>query len=135
MPKQLEITADLMVQNSAGELKINNDPNGDLVLSFSNKKTFDNFLKSKLPIEANTSSLNKFNDTLREQQQPVIVRVKGEDWLVLGRDSKPQIKYLKVAPSYVTSTYSTKSISFVVGSVIGGILGGVLLYSLFKTRD
>ena len=135
MPKQLKVIADLTVQNSAGELKINNDPNGDLVLSFSNKKTFDNFLKSELPMDTSTSSLNKLNDTLREQRQPVVVRVKGEDWLVLGRDGKPKIKYLKVASSYVTSTYSTKDISFVVGSVIGGILGGVLLYSLFKTRD
>ena len=135
MPKQLEVTANLTVQNSAGELKINNDPNGDLVLSFSNKKTFDNFLKSEFPVDTSTSSLNKLNNTLREQQQPVVVRVKGEDWLILGRDSKPKIKYLKVAPSYVTSTYSTKSISFVIGSVVGGVLGGILLYSLFKTRD
>lgn len=135
MPKQLKVTADLIVQNSAGELKINNDPNGDLVLSFSNKKTFDNFLKSEFPVDTSASSLNKLNDTFREQQQPIIVRVNGEDWLVLGRDSKPKIKYLKVVPSYVASAYSTKSISLVAGSIIGGILGGVFLYSLFKKQD
>jgi len=131
MAKPVKVFADLSIKNSAGDIKVKNDSDGSLVFDFPNAKSFNNFANIPLPFKPSLQALNKTNATLLEQRQPVVFRIDQEDWLVLGRDQKPLIKYLKLAPVYLRKNLSWKTALYVAG----GSLGAVLAYLAIKKRN
>lgn len=132
MSSTLQITADLTLHHESGDVKVQHDHEGNLVVRFPNSKTFNVFLKSRLPSGKSTGQiLRKYNTSLYEHHQPVILRVRNEDWIVLGRSEKPEIKYAKVAVPYLAHAFSWKPVIYAIGSGITT----ALLYLFFKKRN
>lgn len=131
MPKTLQVIADLTLHHENGDVKINNDDEGNVVVHFPDNKTFNLLLETKLPVKPEAEVIRKANAVLYEQHQPIIVRVNNEDWMVLGRSKKPEIKYGKVAVPYLTKSFSWKTAFYVVGSS----LSAALIYLFIKKRN
>ena len=133
MAKPIKIIADLSIQNRAGEIKVTNDENGSLLIDFPNKNSINTITDIPLPfpIRSGVQAIAKTNAALLEQRQPVIVRVDHEEWLVLGRDEKPLVKYLKLAPVYLKRYPNIKIALY----MIGGGIGALLTYLIVKKRN
>lgn len=131
MAKPVKIIADLSIQSSAGEIKVKNDEDGSLVFDFPTPKSFNNFAELPIPFKPSFQAIGKTNAALLEQRQPVIVRVNQEDWLVLGRDSKPTLKYLKLAPVYLKKQLTWKTALYIAG----GSLSAAIAYFAIKKRN
>ncbi|MGB3848594.1 MAG: hypothetical protein WA958_01405 [Tunicatimonas sp.] len=134
MAKTIDITADLTIELDGDKVKVTNDSDGDLVINFPSKQTLGKFLKTRFALSTDFSSLNRVNKLLRKEQQPVILRVNYEDWVVLGRYDNPVIKYAKLAPLLLDNTFSDRKDWYVLAGVLGGSVLAVLLYRLIKTR-
>lgn len=132
MSSTLQITADLTLHHESGDVKVQHDHEGNLVAHFPNRKTFNALLKSRLPSGKSAGQvLRKYNTSLYKHHQPVILRVRDEDWIVLGRSEKPEVKYTKVAVPYLAHTFSWKPAIYAVGSGIST----ALLYLFIKKRS
>jgi len=123
MAKPVKVFADLSIQSKAGEIKVQNEQDGSLVLDFPNRQSFNSFTQIPLPFKPSLKAIGKTNAALLEQRQPVIVRVAHEDWIVLGRNSKAAIKYFKIAPSYLKQQLTWKTALYVAGGLLGVLLG------------
>lgn len=130
MAKPVKITADLSIHHDAGEIKVTNDGQGSLVFDFPNRQSFNSFTEIALPFKPSLKALEKTNAALLEQRQPVIVKVNQKEWLVLGRDSKASVRYLKFVPSYLKSRFSLKTVLY----VLAGGAGAILTYIFIKRR-
>ncbi len=131
MTKRLQVTANLVLQHKHNEIKIQNDHEGSLIVQFPDNTSFNNFLKTKLPFKPNNKTIAKANTTLYEKGQPVIIKVKNEDWMVLGRSHKPEIKYAKVAVPYLSYNTSWKTVVY----FLSGGIGAAFLYLLIRKRS
>lgn len=132
MPRTLKVIADMTLHHQDGDVKVQNDGEGNVVIHFPNNKTFNSFLKAKLPPgKSGGQLLRKANTPLYEQHQPVILRVRDEDWIVLGRSKSPDIKYAKVAIPYLAHSFSWKTALYVAGSGISAALA----YLFFRKRN
>jgi hypothetical protein len=131
MAKPVKIIADLSIQNSSGEIKVKNDQDGSLVFDFPDRKSFHSFSEIPLPFKPSIQAIGKTNAALLEQRQPVIVRVENDDWLVLGRDKKASVKYMKLAPIYLKKQLNWKTAIYIAG----GGLGAALTYLFIKRRN
>lgn len=131
MAKPVKIIADLSIQNGSGEIKVKNDEDGSLVFDFPNAESFSSLADIPIPFKPSFQAIGKTNAALLEQRQPVIVRVNQEDWLVLGRDKKASIKYLKLAPIFLKKSFNWKTALYIAG----GSLGATLAYFAFKKRN
>lgn len=135
MAKTIEIIADLTLALDGEKVKVTNDSDGDLVVLFPNKKVLAKFLKTRFALNTGFNSLNRVNKLLREQQQPVILRVNNEDWVILGHYPNPVIKYTKLAPLLLDNSLSNRSSWYAMAGIAGGIVGGFLLYTIVKRRN
>jgi hypothetical protein len=131
MAKTVKVLADLSIQNGEGEIRIKNDQDGSLVFDFPSAKSFNSLSSVPIPFKPSFQAIGKANAALMEQRQPVIVRVDDEDWLVLGRDRKPSVKYFKLAPFYLKKQFSWKTALYIAG----GGLGAALTYLAVKKRN
>ncbi len=134
MAKTIEVTADLTLELDGDTVQVTNDSDGDLVILFPDRKTLSKFLRTRFAVNTGFRSLNRANKLLREQKQPVILRVDQEDWVVLGHYDNPVIKYAKLAPLLLDGTFSDRRSWYVVGGVVGGSVAAALLYYLIKRR-
>ena len=135
MAKTIEIIADLTLVLDGDTVEVTNDPDGDLVILFPNKRALGKFLTARLALNTGFSSLNRVNKLLLEQKQPVILRVNYEDWVVLGRYDNPVIKYVKLAPLLLNDNFADRQVWYVLGGVVGGSIAAALLYYAIKKRS
>ena len=94
MAKTIEVIADLTLELDGDKVRVTNDADGDLVILFPDKRTLGKFMKTRLALDQGFNSLNRVNKLLKEQQQPVILRVNNEEWDHLGslRQSGSQVQ-------------------------------------------
>jgi hypothetical protein len=137
MAKTIDVIADLTIELDGDKVKVTNDSDGDLVISFPNKQTLGKFIKTRFALSTDFSSLNRVNSVLRKEQQPVVLRVNDEDWVILGRYDNPVIKYAKLAPLLLNHSLSGSKPKdwYVLAGVLGGSVLAVLLYQLIRKRD
>ena len=136
MSKTVEVIADLTLELDGDEIHVTNDADGDLVIHFPNKKTLGKFLKTRFALDASLSSLGRVNKRLKQEKQPVILRVNHEDWIVLGRYDNPVVKYNKLAPLLLNKSFSSDRKSwYIAASVVGGGLLAALLYRFIRKRN
>ena len=135
MAKTIEVTADLTIELDGDQVKVTNDTDGDLVILFPHKKVLGKFLKTRFAINTGFNSLNRVNKLLLEQQQPVILRVNHEDWVILGHYDNPVVKYAKLAPLLFNDSLSNRNNWYIAAGAIGGGLMTALLYTLIKRRS
>lgn len=135
MAKTIDVIADLTIELDGDKVKVTNDSDGDLVIDFPNKQTLGKFLKTRFALSTDFSSLNRVNKLLQKEQQPVILRVSQEDWVILGRYDNPVIKYVKLAPLLLDNSLPNHKKWYVLAGVLGGSVLAVLLYQLIKRRD
>lgn len=135
MAKTIEVIADLTLELDGDKVRVTNDADGDLVILFPDKRTLGKFMKTRLALDQGFNSLNRVNKLLKEQQQPVILRVNNEDWIILGHYDNPVVKYNKVAPLLLNNTFSDRKPWYIIAGVVGGSLTAALLYYLIKRRD
>jgi hypothetical protein len=131
MAKPVKVLADLTISNGAGDIKVNNDPDGSLVFNLPNRESLASLVNLPIPFKPSLKAIGKTNAALAEQRQPVIVRVNNEDWIVLGRDKKAMLKYAKLAPIYLKQQVSWKSGLYLLGA---GAAAG-LTYFFLKRRN
>ncbi|WPP49930.1 hypothetical protein [Catalinimonas niigatensis] len=127
MAKPVKVMADLSIRNGAGEIKVTNDEQGSLIFDFPNRQSLDIFTTIPLPFKPSLKAIGKTNAALLEQRQPVIVRVNQKDWLVLGRDKKATVQYLKFAPSYLKKQFIWKNALYILSSGIAVVLAYFLV--------
>lgn len=135
MAKTIEVIADLTLELDGDKVKVTNDTDGDLVILFPDKRVLGKFLKTRFAINTGFNSLNRVNKLLLEQQQPVILRVNNEDWVVLGHYNNPVVKYAKLAPLLLNDSLSDRNNWYIAAGAIGGGLVAALLYTLVKKRN
>ena len=135
MAKTIEVLADLTLALDGDEVKVTNDPDGDLVILFSDKNVLKKFLKTRFATGTRFSSLNQANKVLLERKQPVILRVNNEDWVILGHYDSPVVKYAKLAPLLLNQSLSDRTNWYVVAGALGGGVVAALLYLLVKRRS
>ena len=135
MSKTVEVIADLTLELDGDKIRVTNDANGDLVIRFPSKKMLGKFLKARFALDASLSSLGRVNKRLKEEKQPVILRVDQEDWIILGRYDNPVVKYNKLAPVLLNKSLSNHRPWYIAASVIGGGLVAALLYHLIRKRS
>lgn len=131
MTKSVKVLADLSIQNGDEHINVKNDQDGSLVFEFPSAKSFNSLSSVPVPFKPGIQSLGKANAALLEQRQPIILRVAQEDWLVLGRDNKPSVKYFKLAPFYLKRQLTWKTALYIAGSG----LGATLAYFAIKKRN
>ncbi len=136
MAKTVEVVADLTLTLDGDQVHVTNDNSGALVFHFPSKKTLGKFLRTRFALDASFSSLNRINKRLQREQQVVVLRVKDEDWMVLGRYENPRVRYNKIAPVILSKNISeNRSSWYVAASVVGGGLIAALLYRLLKRQS
>lgn len=131
MTKSVKVLADLSIQSGEDLINVKNDQDGSLVFEFPNAKSFNSLSSIPIPFKPGVQSINKANAALLEQRQPVVLRVDQEDWLVLGRDNKPSVKYFKLAPFYLKQQLTWKTALYIAGSG----LGAALAYFAIRRRN
>jgi hypothetical protein len=131
MTKSVKVLADLSIQSGDEFINVKNDQDGSLVFEFPTAKSFNSLSSVPIPFKPGIQSISKVNTTLLEQHQPVILRVDQEDWLVLGRDRKPSVKYFKLVPFYLKKQLTWKTALYITGSG----LGAALAYFAIKKRN
>lgn len=130
-PKHIQVLADLTIANTNGDIRVENDRDGSLVVSFSDKRPFFDLLKAQLPQQANWKALVEANRSFYQNNQPFIVKVEGRPWITLGKSPLPRINYRRLVPPYVSSNPSLKNGLYLAGSA----LGAALLYAVFRKRN
>ena len=136
MAKTVEVIADLTLALDGDEIRVTNDADGDLIIHFPNKKMLGRFLKARFALDASLSSLGRINKRLKQEKQPVILRVNHEDWIILGRYDNPVVKYNKLAPVLLNKSFSSDRKSwYIAASVVGGGLLAALLYRFIKKQS
>ncbi|MFP4088911.1 MAG: hypothetical protein ACLFUB_13350 [Cyclobacteriaceae bacterium] len=131
MAKPVKIFADLSISNGSGEIRVTNDADGSLVIDLPNKESLESIVDLPIPFKPSFNAIGKTNAALAEQRQSVIVKVNNEEWIVLGRDKKATLNYVKLAPFYLKQNLSWKTGLYVLG---GGLAAG-LAYVLLKRRN
>ena len=136
MAKKIDVIADLTIELDGDKVKVTNDSDGDLVIDFPNKQTLGKFMKTRFALSSDFSSLNRVNKVLQQEQQPVVLRVNQEDWVILGRYDNPVIKYAKLAPLLLNNSFSGSKPKdwYVLAGVLGGSVLAVLVYQLIRKR-
>ncbi len=137
MAKTIDVIADLTIELDGDKVKVTNDSDGDLIINFPDKQILGKFMKTRFALSSDFSSLNRVNKALQKEQQPVVLRVNQEDWVILGRYDNPVIKYAKLAPLLLNNTLSGSESKewYVLAGVLGGSILAVLLYQLIRKRD
>ncbi|MGB3586292.1 MAG: hypothetical protein WBA23_07130 [Tunicatimonas sp.] len=129
--KNVRVLADLTVNGPQGDIRINNDSDGSLVVSFPNEKSFFSLINTKLPFKSNWSTVVKTNRTFYQNQQPLVVKVADQPWITLGKFPRPRINYQRVTYPLITNTPSIKTGLYILAAAAGA----TLLYALFRKRS
>ncbi len=131
MAKSVKVSADLRIQGANGEIKVTNEADGSLVIDFPNPRSFHSFADIPLPFKPGIRTIGKANAALWEQRQVVVVKVAQVDWLVLGRNPKAFVKYVKFIPIYLKQKLSRNVMEYLAG----GLMGLVFTYLIVKKRN
>ncbi len=129
--KNVRVLADLILNSPQGDIRINNDSDGSLIVSFPNQKSFFSLLNTKLPFQSNWSNIVKTNRAFYQNQQSFVVKVDDQPWITLGKFPRPRVNYRRVTYPFITNIPSIKIGLYILAAAAGA----TLLYALFRKRS
>ncbi|WKN42550.1 hypothetical protein [Tunicatimonas pelagia] len=129
--KSVRVLADLTVTGAQGDIRIDNDSDGNLVVSFPNQKSFFSLLSAKLPVKSSWNTVVEANRTFYQNNQPLVVKVDDRPWITLGKFPRPRINYQRVTYPFISNTPSLKTGLYILAAAVGA----TLLYTIFRRRN